>query len=170
MSLSSTSCRRRWQTSPSSSALDRSEIVRGGWRKVGVEDYRNPLEMRRGLFEQLQPLATNHRFATAESGSIALGPGNVFHQTNGGRVTAPSEDDRDGLRRLLQRTRRRSPPATITSGARETSSAAEARSRFVSAAPKHRSIFRSRPSIQPSLASASRSAILIDWDPASLSS
>ena len=70
----------------------------------------NPCEMRRGPFEQLQPLASYRRFVTAESSRIAFGPGNVFHQTNGGRVAAPGKDNRDGLRCLLQRARRQSPP------------------------------------------------------------
>jgi hypothetical protein len=79
-------------------------------RSIGVEDYRNPREMRRGPVEQLQPLASYRRFVTAESSRIAFGPGNVFHQTNGGRVTAPGKDNRDGLRCLLQRARRHSAP------------------------------------------------------------
>ena len=47
---------------------------------------------------------------------------------------------------------------TITSGARPTSSAAYARMRSRSPAPKRKSIRRLRPSIQPSFASASRNA------------
>ena len=90
--------------------INRSDITRRGWSKVRVKSNHNPCDVRRSRFEQLEPLTTDHRFASAEASDIALRPRNIFHQTSGGRVTAAGEDNRNDLRRLLQRTCRGSAP------------------------------------------------------------
>ena len=57
----------------------------------------------------------------------ALGPSDVLQYARSQRVRADRENDRNGLRLLLYHSRRRPPEVMITSGARPTSSAAEAR-------------------------------------------
>src|SRR5262245_54452718 len=79
------------------------------WRgrsDFGVEDDRHRAYRRRSLFEQLQVLTRDRRLGTAEAGGVALGSFDISHQAEGCGVTAPYENDWNGLRLLLHRPRR----------------------------------------------------------------
>jgi hypothetical protein len=66
-------------------------------------------DVRRRLFEQLQPLRADAVFELDESGDIAAGPRQALHYTSANWIGHVGEHDRHALGRLQQRSHRGSP-------------------------------------------------------------
>ena len=138
---------------------DRRE--RRGFRIV---DQRDARDLRRDRLEQLQPFAADAGLEIRESGDVAARPRHALHQA---RLRSARRRRRTRSASLVISLRTASVPGvvrvTITSGLSSASSRAAARMRSVSKPGQRYSIFRLRPSIQPSAARPSRNATISAW-------
>ena len=80
------------------------QLIFGVWRRYRVEQD-GPLDARRNLLEQLQPLAGHRRLHIRKASDVAARPRKARDEAAADRIGKSRENDRDGAR-LLQQSRR----------------------------------------------------------------
>src|ERR1700730_14742923 len=87
--------------------LEGFEEIFGIWRRYWVEQEGGPSDARCNLLEQLHPLAGHRRLNTGEAGDVAAWSWKARHEAAANRIGNGRENNRDGVRLLQQRGRRR---------------------------------------------------------------
>ena len=81
------------------------QVIFGICRRCRVEQEGDPVDARRNLLEQLQPLARHRALESGETGDVAARPRKARDEAAADRIGNDRENDGDGARLLQQRGR-----------------------------------------------------------------
>src|SRR4029077_20491317 len=98
-------CCGRLHSKGGSSSFKEFQVIFGICRRFRVEQERDPVDVRRNLLEQLQPLAAQRGLDSGETGDVAARPRQRRDEAAADRIRNARENDGDGARFWQQRRR-----------------------------------------------------------------